>query len=67
MPYIPVVRCQQAGFGSGLQALVLARHYVLEAGILTPLPVCGAPQYQIKGTQKHRLKKVSPARLGDLG
>ena len=32
-------------FGSGLQALVLARHYVLEAEIWTPLPVCGAPQY----------------------
>ena len=41
------VRCQQAEFGSGLhslQALVLARHYVLEAEIWTPLPVCGVSQ-----------------------
>jgi hypothetical protein len=26
---------------------VLVRHYVLEAEIWTPFPVCGAPQYRL--------------------
>ena len=63
-----LLRWQQVEFGSGLQALVLARHYVLEAEIWTPLPVCGArasaPQYCLPdfSLKKHRLKKqfISP-------
>ena len=49
---------EQVEFGSGLQALVLAPHYVLEAQFWTPLPVCGAPQRSLPDfpLKRHRLK-----------
>ena len=59
----------QAESGSGLQASLLARHYVLDAEIWTQLPVCGAPRYYLPdfSLKEHRLKKkLRPgARPGD--
>ena len=52
------VRCQHAEFANGLQALVLARHHVLEAEIWMLLSVCGSPQHHLPDfpLTKHTLK-----------